>query len=142
MDVRPGGWRPLMGLCAWGLGLLGVTGCGVATQGQNASGVQLYQQAQYESAAQYFQQALTTDPNNADAYYNLASTYRQLGLREKDSSKLSQAEMLYNQCLDRNENHVDCRRALAVLLVETGRQDKAFTMLNNWVFSVPAKELV
>ena len=50
---------------------------------------------------------------------------------------LRQAETLYNQCLDLEGNHADCRRGLAVLLVETGRPDRAFTMLKNWVTSSP-----
>jgi tetratricopeptide (TPR) repeat protein len=43
-----------------------------------------------------------------------------------------QAETLYNQCLDYDPNHVDCHRALAVLLAETNRSDKAFTLLKRW----------
>ncbi len=43
-----------------------------------------------------------------------------------------QAETLYNQCLDYDSNHLDCHRALAVLLVETNRSEKAFTLLKRW----------
>jgi tetratricopeptide (TPR) repeat protein len=48
-----------------------------------------------------------------------------------------QAETLYNQCLDNDANHVDCHRALAVLLVETNRSDKAFTLLKRWAEKAP-----
>ncbi len=50
---------------------------------------------------------------------------------------LQQAETLYNQCLDRNPNHADCHRALAVLLVQTDRSDRAFALLKNWAIRSP-----
>jgi tetratricopeptide (TPR) repeat protein len=49
-----------------------------------------------------------------------------------------QAETLYNQCLDYDGNHLDCHRALAVLLVETNRSDKAFTLLKRWAEKNPS----
>ncbi len=48
-----------------------------------------------------------------------------------------QAETLYNQCLDYEASHLDCHRALAVLLVETNRSDKAFTLLKRWAEKAP-----
>lgn len=48
-----------------------------------------------------------------------------------------QAETLYNQCLDHDAKHLDCHRALAVLLVETNRSDKAFTLLKRWAEKDP-----
>jgi tetratricopeptide (TPR) repeat protein len=45
---------------------------------------------------------------------------------------LRQAEHLYNQCLQRDSNHVECYRGLAVLLSETGRTDSAYRLLENW----------
>ncbi len=53
---------------------------------------------------------------------------------------LKQAETLYNQCLDQDANHPECHRGLAVLLVETGRSDRAFTLLKNWVIRAPESE--
>jgi len=79
-----------------------------------------------------FQKALAHDPKNADAYYNLASTYHQLGKKNNDTATLHQAEVLYNQCLDLSPDHPECHRGLAVLLVDTQRSDKAFTLMERW----------
>ena len=84
-----------------------------------------------------FDSALTIDPQNPDTYYNKAAVYHRMGLANRDQNLLTQAESLYNQCLDLNPNHVDCHRGLAVLLCETGRSDKAFTLMTNWVEQSP-----
>ena len=112
-------------------------GCRFVADGQNATGVKLFQQGQYQVAMQHFQAALARDPKNADAYYNLASSLHKLGKARGDRAMLQQAETLYNQCLDHQPDHVECHRALAVLLVETGRSDKAFTLLKNWGIRKP-----
>jgi len=109
----------------------------MVADGQNMEGVRLVQQGQDQPALQRFQQALSSDPRNADAYYNMAATYHRMASQRKDQQMFAQAETLYNQCLDLNENHVDCRRGLAVLLVETGRSDRAFDMLKNWANASP-----
>ncbi len=127
-------------LSAVGLSLIGLAGCRVVADGENATGVKLFQAAQYEAAMQHFQKALARDPRNADAYYNMASTTHQLGKLRKNNELLQQAETLYNQCLDHNPEHPECHRGLAVLLVETGRSDKAFTLLKNWVIRSPESE--
>jgi Flp pilus assembly protein TadD len=44
---------------------------------------------------------------------------------------------LYNQCLERDPNHTECYRGLAVLLNETGRQQEAFKLLNHWSSAAP-----
>jgi tetratricopeptide (TPR) repeat protein len=128
----------------WCLGLLAgpmlawmAAGCKMAADGQNLSGVRLYQQGQYSSALQSFQEALAANPANADAYYNMASTMHRMGIQNNDREALAQAETLYNQCLDMDGNHVDCHRGLAVLLVETDRADRAFNLLKNWVTAAP-----
>lgn len=116
------------------------------SKSQNAGGVTQYQQGQYQAAVASFQQSLRTDPSNAETYYNLAATYHQMAKQTHDQNMYVQAETLYNQCLDKDPNNVECYRALAVLLVETNRQDKAFTLLNNWAttstqLSAPRVEL-
>lgn len=100
-------------------------------------GVSLYQQGRYSEALQSFELAKTVEPANPDVYYNLASTYHRLGVNAKDAKMIENAEALYNQCLDLAPNHVDCHRGLAVLLVESQRQDKAFALLKNWSQRVP-----
>lgn len=116
---------------------LSLSGCQFAAQGQNAQGVRLHSQGQYSAALQQFQRAIASNPRNPDSYYNLAATTHRLGIERNDPRLLEQAESLYNQCLDLSPNHVDCHRALSVLLVETERPDRAFVLLRNWATSQP-----
>jgi tetratricopeptide (TPR) repeat protein len=132
---RAGKQRTVLLLCAAMFVIL--PGCQMAADGQNQQGVRLFQQGQFQPALQKFQQAIVTDPQNDDAYYNMAASMHNMGAAKKDKEMLAEAEKLYNQCLDINENHVDCHRGLAVLLKETGRSDKAFALLNNWTQSQP-----
>lgn len=120
-----------------GLVALTATGCKVAADGQNLQGARYYQNGNYDVAMQNFQKAVATDPTNADGYYNMACTMHRMGTARNDQNSLNQAETLYNQCLDLDPNHIDCYRGLAVLLVETGRSDKAFNLLKNWALRSP-----
>jgi tetratricopeptide (TPR) repeat protein len=113
------------------------SGCRVTSMGQNTLGVQLYNQGRYTEALQQFQTAQTSDPSNPDTYYNLASTYHKLGIAQKETKLIEQAESLYNQCLDLQPNHVDCHRGLAVLLHESNRPDRALALLKNWASANP-----
>lgn len=117
--------------------MVALNGC--SSMSKNNSGVALYQQGRYAEALQVFEQAKQTEPTNADTYYNLASTYHRLGNAAKDKKMLENAESIYNQCLDLSPNHVDCYRGLAVLLVDTGRSDKAFTLIKNWAQRSPGQ---
>ena len=113
------------------------TGCQAFSTGHNVEGVRQFQQGQFPAALSRFQQAIANDPTNADAYYNMAATYHRMGTASGDKQQLDQAESLYNQCLDYNADHVDCHRGLAVLLVETGRTDRAYDLLKNWAVRSP-----
>lgn len=119
------------------LPLLLASGCQWAASGQNAVGARLYEQGQYSAALQQFQKSIATDPTNADGYYNLAATNHRLGNQRQDPQLMAQAESLYNQCLDFEPNHVECHRGLAVLLVDTGRPDRAFELMKNWAAQNP-----
>lgn len=112
-------------------------GCGLAAQGRNVDGVRYFQQGNYQVALARFQEAQRTDPQNPDSYYNLAATLHKIGLQNRDSNSLLQAETFYNTCLNYNPNHTDCYRGLAVLLTETGRTQQAFTLLSRWKDSNP-----
>lgn len=119
----------------FGLALASPWACGctqMMSSGQNANGVRLHQQGFYQGAVEKFQQAILTDPNSGDGYYNLAATYHQLGKTQNNESFLQQAESYYNQCLDRNPNHRDCYRGLAVLLVEQNRSEEAVRLVEGW----------
>ena len=112
-------------------------GCRWASTGQNSLGVRLYQEGRYAEALQQFQSAQTADPSDPDSYYNLARTYHQLGVAQKNKAMTDQAEALYNQALDLDANSSDSYRGLAVLLNETDRSDKAFTLMKNWAQANP-----
>ena len=109
----------------------------MAADGQNLNGVRLYQQGQFQPALQSFQQALAADPTSADAHYNMAATYHRIGVQNNEQEALTQAETLYNQCLDLDDSHTDCYRGLAVLLAETKRPDSGFKLLKNWATKQP-----
>jgi tetratricopeptide (TPR) repeat protein len=129
--------RAVEGIALVGI-LLGLSGCGgFNAQARNSEGVRLFQQARYQEAAKQFQEATYAEPNNADAYYNLAATYHRIGKIEHHQSDLDQAETYYNLCLDRDDNHTDCYRGLAVLLAEEGRKDEAFRLIEGWVQRQP-----
>ena len=84
-----------------------------------------------------FQEAINTDPDNPDGYYNLAATHHRVGLIEQSQKDLNRAEDLYNMCLDRDENHREAYRGLAVLMAQQGRSEKAFKLLKGWVDGQP-----
>ncbi len=114
-------------------------GCGMVANSQNSQGVRLYQQGYYPQAIQKFQQATTSDPKDPDGYYNLAATYHRLGKLNNRKEDTLQAESLYNQCLDRDPNHRDCYRGLAVLLAEQQRTDEAQRLLQGWSTRYPTQ---
>lgn len=116
-----------------------VTMCGCqSSTTYNQRGVRQFQQGDYQSALDTFQNALSNNPNDPDAYYNLAATLHDWGRRGRDTNLMDQAESLYHRCLDLNGNHVECYRALAVLLVDTDRRDSAFTLLERWAQRSPS----
>lgn len=119
------------------LAALCLSGCGITANGWNSEGVQLYEAGHFPEAIERFQYALGTEENNADAYYNLAVSYHQMGLKSKDQGFLKESEALYNRCLDFDENHTDSHRGLAVLLAQTDRKDRAISLLNNWTQDKP-----
>lgn len=121
----------LLGIVAAAL-LLANAGCSMVASGQNAEGVALYEQGQYQQAADRFLNALQHEPRNADAMYNLGSVYYQSGIQRNDPQALKQAEDMYNRCLDVSPDHQECHRALAVLLAKTNRKEQAFTLLQRW----------
>ncbi|MCO8123945.1 tetratricopeptide repeat protein [Stieleria sp. TO1_6] len=116
---------------------LSSAGCHWSASGKNALGAQLHEQGQYTAALQQFQQVVADDPTNPDGYYNLAATTHQLAKQRNDEALYANAEALYNQCLDHDPNHIECHRGLAVLLMDTGRPDKAFALVKNWASQNP-----
>jgi tetratricopeptide (TPR) repeat protein len=127
------------GLGAFWVGLLLLmAGCGgITASGRNAEGVRLFQKSRFDEALRQFEEARYADPHNADADYNLAATFHHLGKMSNSAQDLQKAETYYNMCLDRNENHTDCYRGLAVLLAEEGRTAEAFRLLEGWAARQP-----
>ncbi len=119
--------------------VVAVPGCGVVSHSQNAAGVRQYQMGQYQLAVQDFEKAIATDPANADGYYNLASTYHKLAQLNNQPQQWKLAQDTYNLCLDRNPNHRDCHRGLAVLLVEQQRSEEAYRLLESWEQRYPSQ---
>jgi Tfp pilus assembly protein PilF len=114
------------------------SGCGnFSSQGLNAEGVRLFEQTRVEDAMQQFQRAVDRDPTNADGYYNLAASYHRIGIVNRRASDLAQAERYYYLCLDRDPEHRESYRGLAVLLVEQDRSEEAFRLLQSWADKRP-----
>ena len=120
----------LCSFCTLPFALLGCSN--LVSQGVNVDGVKMHQRGEYQSAANRFRQAIAEDPTSADGYYNLAATMHKVGQLYGQQNDLSQAENLYNQCLERDSNHEECYRGLAVLLTQTNRTDAAFRLLQGW----------
>ena len=129
--------RKTLMLIGAGLALAG--GCtNFVANSRNADGVTLFQRGQYQEALQQFQEATYADPANADGYYNLGATYHRLGRLRNQPDSLARAETCYRQCLERNPNHRDCHRGLAVLLIEEGRTNEAVTSIQTWATQSPS----
>lgn len=130
-------WSTLVLSLVAGTILATFAGCHWAAGSQNTQGAALYEQGQYTAAMEQFQKAIASSPKDPDGYYNLAATTHRLGNQRQDPNLIRQSESLYNQCLDHDPDHIDCHRGLAVLLVDSGRPDRAFTLLKNWASRNP-----
>ena len=107
-------------------------GCNATAQRQNILGKAAFEQGNHAQAINSFQQVLNRDPNNADAYYNLAACYYQVGVGQQNKQYVGQAEQLYRQAIANNDKHIDAHRGLSALLIETGREKHAFDLLEGW----------
>ncbi len=115
-----------------------MSGCaGISASSLNAQGVRLYQQSRYQEALQRFGQALVYDPNDADAYYNIAAVYHRLGEVYRRPEEFPKAEQYYRLCLGKSADHTAGQRGLAVLLVRQGRSAEAFQLLQDWMLRRP-----
>ena len=115
-----------------GCALLFQSGCQIQADRLNSVGRQAFEQGRYAVAINEFQQALKANPNNADAYYNLAASYGALGKQTQNKQWISQAEQLYRQSISLNDQSVDAHRGLAALLIESGQEQYAFDLINQW----------
>lgn len=133
---RPGAHAIL----AIGFALVIMAGCGsFASKGLNSQGVRLFSQNRYQEAMQSFQEAIDNDPSDPDSYYNLAATYHRLGTANRSQADLGRAEQYYHLCLDRDPNHRECYRGLAVLLAQQDHSEEAFRLLKGWAAQAPTR---
>lgn len=117
--------------------LLSTVGCNLGAQQNNIAGNQAFQNGNYLQALNRFQQSLAQNPNNPDANYNLAAIFYSMGKNQRNSQYLSQAEQLYRKAISLNGQHTEAHRGLAALLVETGREQYAFDLLDEWKQRMP-----
>ncbi|MDR0336720.1 MAG: tetratricopeptide repeat protein [Planctomycetaceae bacterium] len=115
----------------------GVVGC--TSYNKNSEGLRYLGQSRYNEAKTAFEAALKVEPNNADTYYNLATTYHQSGKISLQSGQSADAQLQYDQALRHyqlaltyNPNHTEAHRGLAVLYMETQNADAAFKLLIDW----------
>jgi len=114
-----------------------LTGCNVTSSGHNMYGKQLFEQGQYASAIQSFQQALRDNPQSADAYYNLAATYSHLGRQQNNANWMQQADQLYRYAIALNPMHGDAYRGLTAQMMHGGQTAQAFQMMQTWRAQTP-----
>jgi tetratricopeptide (TPR) repeat protein len=135
LNSNPREFPNSMGTIVWFFGtvvLAGLTGCNLNADRHNITGIQAFQTGQTSQAINEFQRALTANPNNANAYYNLGVSYSALAKQTKNQQLSNQAEQLFRQAISLNGQHAEAHRALAALLVETGREQYAFDLLQQW----------
>lgn len=113
-------------------------GCNLQSNRRNVVGREAFERGQYAVAINEFQKSLNANPNNANAYYNLAASFGALGKNAKNNQWLTQAEQLYRQAISLNDTHAAAHRGLAGLLIETGREQYAFDLMNQWKQRYPA----
>jgi len=124
-------WVGLLGATV--LAALPLCGCGgFAARGLNAEGVRKFEQTRYQESLGQFQQAIQNDPKSADGYYNLGAVHHRLATLHKSEDDYKRAESYYNQCLDRAADHAECHRGLAVMLLQQGRKEEAFRLIERW----------
>jgi Tfp pilus assembly protein PilF len=123
-------------LLALGLLLLGSQGCDTTQQERmhrfNDDGVFQFRQGAYGGARESFEAALKLKPDDSSILYNIGQCYD----RQGDWPK---AEKIYRQVLEKSEHHGDCRHALAVLLLHTGRKSEADQMIQDWLSREPKR---
>ena len=112
--------------------LVSATGCRLTANGQNLQGKRWFEQGNYTQAIASFQQALRSNPQSADAHYNLARTYHTVGRLQNNAQWTQQADQIYRQALTLDPSLIEANRGLAVLLIENNRTQDAFTLLRNW----------
>jgi Flp pilus assembly protein TadD len=93
-------------------------------------GLYLFQRGNYAAARESFQAALALKPNDPGLLYDIGECSDRLG-------DTTNAERYYSQCLLHAPNQVECRHALASMLVRVGRKDDAAHLIQDWLAREP-----
>jgi tetratricopeptide (TPR) repeat protein len=80
------------------------------------------EQAQYQKALQYFGNVVAIDPNNAEAWYNIAEAYNLL-------EQLEEAEINYARAIALEPENIDYFTALSRMYMEHSQSSKACSLL-------------
>jgi tetratricopeptide (TPR) repeat protein len=80
------------------------------------------EQAQYQKALHHFQNVAVIDPNNAEAWYNIAEAYNLL-------EQLEEAEINYMRAIALEPEIIDYYTALSRMFMEYGQASKACLVL-------------
>ena len=118
--------------------LVGLSGCNLAADRANSRGRQFFESGQYAQAINEFQTALSRNPSNSNALYNMGSTLFAMGKQQKNRQWLDQAEQLFRQSIASEHQNPAAHRSLAALLIETGRGKSAFELMDAWKQQSPA----
>jgi tetratricopeptide (TPR) repeat protein len=92
----------------------------------NTDALHRFGEGDYAGARESFEAALVLKPEDTNLLYNIGQCFD----RQGDSA---QAEKWYRQCLEKSEQHGECRHALIVLLVRTKRRGEAENMIHDWL---------
>jgi tetratricopeptide (TPR) repeat protein len=124
--MRGGTWLLALTFC--------LGGCESASQERlsdySQDGLYLFQRGNYAAARESFQAALALKSNDPALLYDIGECSDRLG-------DTGNAERYYSQCLLNAPNQVECRHALASLLVRVGRKDDAAHLIQDWLAREP-----
>lgn len=93
-------------------------------------GMNLYRKGDYLSARESFQAALALQPEDTGLLYDVGQCYDRAG-------DVANAERFYNQCVQKDPDHVACHHAMTMLLVRTGRGNDAVKSVDAWLARSP-----
>src|SRR3989339_332192 len=88
------------------------------TIAHNSSGNLLFNLKRYEEAEREYREAIRTNANYAEAYYNL-------GLLLKNTKRYEEAEKEYRKAIEISPNYIEAHNNLGVLLYNTKRYEEA-----------------
>jgi tetratricopeptide (TPR) repeat protein len=109
-------------------------GCETAEQERlkqlNTDALHRFGQGDYAGARESFEGALTLKPEDTNLLFNIGQCFDRQG-------DTAQAERWYRQCMEKSEQHGECRHALIVLLNRTNRRGEAEKMIQDWLAQHP-----